>query len=403
MRSNEELWLVAITAGRWQKHGISEAKKAGIKVIAIDADPEAEGFQIADKHLCINIDNYETVIKALRDLNINIRGAVSFCSEAGMLLAAYVREAFGLPGPQTELCRSMIDKGIQRRVWEKVGVPSPQFKIFSDKLAVQAEIPIFGFPLIIKPTDSSGSRGVTKLESLDDNIVDAVDRAFHFSKSGEVILEKYMQGTEFTIEVFGANGEIRVLAVTEKKKVEGTRDTVARELATSDRAPEVIKRIVDAVVGAFIALGYLEGPGHAEAILMDDGSVGLVEVAGRGGGFMVFDKFVPIASGINIARLTALQSVGLALDPFIFNCKATVLRFFPAKAGTLQAIYGFNEANEIAGVEADSFVEPGASFEGAMVDGDRLGFILSCAETLVEAYYRADLAESRIFYDFIPN
>lgn len=401
MSSNEELWLVAITAGRWQKHGISEAKKAGIKVIAIDADPEAEGFQVADKYFCMNIDNHDAVIKTLRDLNINIRGAVSFCSEAGMLLASCVRESFDLPGPRTELSRSMIDKGIQRSVWNKAGVPSPQFKIFSDKLAIQAEIPIFGFPSIIKPTDSSGSRGVTKLESLDDNIVDAVERAFHFSKSGEVILEKYMQGTEFTIEVFGVNGEIHVLAVTEKKKVEGTRDTVARELVTSERTAEVIKRIVDTVINAFIALGYLEGPGHAEAILMDDGSVGLVEVAGRGGGFMVFDKFVPMASGINIARLTALQSVGLTIDPFISNYKATVLRFFPAQAGTLQAIYGFNEANEITGVEADSFVEPGVSFEGAMVDGDRLGFILSCAETLAEAQYRADLAESKIFYDFI--
>jgi cysteine synthase A len=125
-----------------------------------------------------------------------------------------------------------------------------------------------------------------------------------------------MVGTEFTVEVFCAHGRVNVLAITEKKKVPGTRGTVASELATPDRAPEVLERITSAVSSAFVALGYLEGPGHAEAILMADGSVWLVEVAGRGGGFMVFDKFVPLVTGVNIAQLTALQAVGMTLPPF---------------------------------------------------------------------------------------
>lgn len=403
MKIEREAWLVAITAGRWQKHGISEARHAGLKVVAVDSDPDAEGFHVADQHICMDTDDYEGVIEALRALNINIRGAVSFCSETGMLLAAHVRESFDLPGPRTEQSRGLVDKGIQRRIWQKAGVPSPRFRTFTVKDEVLAAIPAFGFPLIVKPTDSSGSRGVTKLESIDDDVLDAVERAFRFAKSGEVLLEHYMPGTEFTVEVFCVQGVVNVLAVTEKKKVAGTRGTVASELATPDRSPEVLVRITDAVVGAFVALGYTDGPGHAEAILMDNENIGLVEVAGRGGGFMVFDKFVPAVSGVNIARLTALLAVGLTAEPFVVAKRAAVLRFFPTQAGTLHAAHGFDEANDVPGVEAGCFVKPGASFGHAAADGDRLGFVLSCAATVAEARSRADLAESKVIFSFLSS
>lgn len=118
MSGENDIWLVAITAGRWQRHGIAEARRVGLKVIAVDADPKAEGFQEADKCICMDINDFEGVVSALRLLNISIRGAISFCSEVGILLAAHIREAFDLPGPRQELCRRLIDKGVQRRVWE---------------------------------------------------------------------------------------------------------------------------------------------------------------------------------------------------------------------------------------------------------------------------------------------
>lgn len=402
LEKEDEIWLVSVTAGRWQKHGIGQAQLAGLKVVAVDSDPNAEGFHEADEFICMDTDDSEGVIKALQGLNINIQGAISFCSEAGMILAAHIRESFNLPGPRIEQSRKLIDKGIQRKLWYEAGVPSPRFQTFKSKEDVIAAIPIFGFPLIIKPTDSSGSRGVTKIESIHDDLGLAVERAFNYAKTGEILLEDFMLGVEFTVEVFCVDGKVIVLAVTEKKKVDGTRGTVARELATPARSKELVARITDAVIAAFVALDYFEGPGHAEAILMEDGSVGLVEVAGRGGGFMVFDKFVPSTSGVNIARLTALQAVGFHLEPFTVKERASVLRFFPSKAGRLLSIYGFDEANIVQGVEAGCFVKSGEIFDDALVDGDRLGYILSSSGTVSEAQAYADLAESKVVFNFEP-
>ncbi len=398
--SREERWLIAVTAGRWQKHGIREAKKAGIKILAIDSDPNAEGFTEADQTLCMNFADHGLVIDALKKFNIVFSGAVSFCSEVGMMLAANIREAFDLPGPRRELCEKLLDKAVQRNIWKEKNVPGPSmYKLFHNASGTVEELKKFDLPFIIKPIDSSGSRGVAKIESVTDDLVAVVTNAFRFSTSGKIIAESYMDGTEFTVEVFVVTGKVYVLAVTEKKKVAGTRGTVAKELATPDRPKNSIQKIEQAVIDAFTALGYTDGPGHAEIILMKDDSVGVVEVAGRGGGFMVFDKLVPCASGINIARLTALQAVGLPVEEIKIKTAAVVLRFFPSSPGVLQAISGFDAANLIKGVEAAPFVELGERFDKAKADGDRLGYILSTAATPAEAQQLADEAESKIFFD----
>jgi biotin carboxylase len=394
--NNEEIWLVAVTAGRWQRHGICEAKAAGLKVIAIDADPNAEGFSDADYVINMDLSNHQAVIAELYNIKKNIQGAVSFVSDAGMILAAAIRDEFNLPGMGLGLCRRFVDKGIQRKIWHEKGVPGPKWKVFSEKNEALNAIYSFDFPFIIKPTDSSGSRGVTKIDSREDDILGAVIRAFEFSSSGEVIIETYMDGSEFTVEVFAVDGFVNVLAVTEKKKVEGTRGTVASELATPDRPQKIISKIAKTVVDAFNALDYKDGPGHAELILKKDETVGLIEVAARGGGFMVFDGLVPAVSGVNLARITAIQSVGLAIGEVIVSQKYSVLRFFPSKPGVLQAISGFEEANLIPGVKALSLVVVGDRFEFAATDGDRLGYILTYADTPKKAKDLADKAESLI-------
>ena len=125
----------------------------------------------------------------------------------------------------------------------------------------------------------------------------------------------------------------------------------------------------------------------------------MVEVAGRGGGFMVFDGLVPKISGVNIARLTALQAVGLPVGEVTNWQKSAVLRFFPSRPGVLRNISGFHRANLINGVEAAPFAKVGDRFHQATIDGDRLGYILSYADTPRRAQELANKAEQMIVFD----
>lgn len=396
---HSEKWLLAVTAGRWQLHGIREARKAGLSVLAIDADSEADGLREADASLTMHLGDSEAVIRAIRAMQLRICGAVSFASEAGMSLTARLREEFNLPGPRSEIYQRVTDKALQRELWTRHGVPGPKWQVFQNAEKAFAAVSQGEFPVIIKPTDSSGSRGVTKIESMADDIRLAINQAFSCSRTAQIIIESYMDGIEFTVEAFAINYKVHVLAVTEKKKIANTRATVAYELATPDRTPEVINSIQKAVISAFEALEYKDGPGHAEVILMKDGFVGLVEVAGRGGGFMVFDKLIPAVSGINIARFTALQAAGIPVEMPEIEQRAAILKFFPSVPGILKGIAGFEQANLIQGIEAAPFVAVGTRLEMASTDGNRMGFMLSKAATIGAARAALEQAEQQIHFD----
>ncbi len=399
MSSETDNWLIAVTAGTWQVHGIREAQKLGLKVLAIDSNPMADGFLFSERKLLTSFKDPEFVLKYLEEEKINIVGAVSFCSEAGMDLASRIRAHFGLTGCDLELSSRLLDKGIQRTVWSKHNIPGPRWLLclnIEEARLCQSKIP---YPYIVKPTDSSGSRGVTKIESEKDNFERALDQAFYFSRSGKVIIEEYMAGTEFTLETFSIAGITHVLAVTEKKKVAGTNGTVANELATPNRPHEVIDKMKGIVKDALAVLGYKDGPGHSEVILMSDGKIGVVEVAGRGGGFMVFDRFVPMVSGVNIARLTAQQGAGMPVELPELRKKSGVLRFFPSRPGKLIKITGMEEARLLEGVEVGVFAKVGDVFNQAVADGDRLGYILTSAVSSEDAQGLADKAESLIHFE----
>ena len=398
----QKKWIVAVTAGKWQIHGIKEAQAAGLGVIAIDDDTYAAGLSIADIGIPVGIHNTSAIVQQLHSLNLLISGVVCFCSEVGMLPAAKIREALKIQGLTVDQTLKLTDKALQRQLWKNARVPSPQFKVVDTLKDAVTTLSLSKSPTIIKPTDSSGSRGVIKIEPTmsPTRCRQAIKDAFAHSSTSRILIEEYMEGTEFTVETFVTSGKVIVLAVTEKKKIEHISGCVSYELSTPAVDAPYLTSLKHTVIRAFEALEYKNGPGHAEVILMKDGRIGMVEVAGRGGGFLVADRLVPLISGVNVARLTALQASGEPIrDIPISSKKSAVLRFIPSREGQVYGFSGFTEAQKLEGVEADSFVCVGDKVRQPQSDGDRLGYILALADSPSQAQQKADQAESLLSYD----
>ena len=208
------------------------------------------------------------------------------------------------------------------------------------------------------------------------------------------MIEAFIQGTEFTIETFAHRGRTSVLAVSEKRKVSGSRGTVADELATSRLPISVTGGIGALAVRALQVLGHTDGPGHTEVIRQDDGSLWLVETAGRSGGFMVADGIVPRATGFDLVRASAVQAVGREPPPSDnLAHKAFVLRFVPSRHGIVASMSGLAEARSIGNVDCGFLVSIGDRVEDPKTDGARLAYILSWADHVDEAFRLADRAE----------
>ena len=109
----------------------------------------------------------------------------------------------------------------------------------------------------------------------------------------------------------------------------------------------------------------------------------MVEAAARGGGFHVFDKFVPAISGVNLPLMVAKLSLGKKLVNFHIKKNKAILKFFPSKKGIVKSISGFNILQNYKNVDGDSFVNVQEEVSDASNDGDRLGYILVWGNNLI--------------------
>ena len=388
-----DLWLVAVGAGRWQLSGIRAAQAEGIRVLGLDASAEALGAGIVDRFEMVDIRDSEKVLRAVEATGIRPSGAVSLVTDAGMMAAAALRDAYDLPGPRPSVAAALVNKERQRQAWSAHGLPCPRWASVGTLSEAATEFEQHRGTVIVKPVDSAGSRGITVIEA-GESWCEAVQLAINASHSRRAIIENYIVGTEYTVESFAERGRTSILAVSEKRKVPGTRGTVAVELATPDLPDADIRSIGDLARAALDTLGHTDGPGHTEILRRDDGSLWLVETAGRGGGFMVADGIVLRAAGLDLAMATVRQAVGRRPPPVRRrDARSFVLRFLPTRPGIVSSWQGFEAARALGNVECEPLVAVGERVGSARTDAARLAYVLTWADGRSAAIELADRAE----------
>jgi len=406
---NKNKLFVAVTAGRWQIPAIRAAKKLGFRVCALDGNPSAEGFKIADDSEVVDFDNKESVLNFIRNQEALIAGSLSFASEAGMETMGLINDFCGLTGLTQHEARLFTDKWAQREIWKKLGFPNPKFLTIEQNQKVDEKLVLsingLGKQIIIKPRQGSGSRGISVLSSpyTVKMIKGALDKAFSCSRAAGAIIESYIQGTEFAAEGFTCNGQFHRLCLTEKHKVEGSNKTVANKLFTPILNATVKEKIWRVVEDAVASLSLNDTASHTEILLDSSHHVWLVESAGRGGGFMVAEGLLPWAFGIDLATISVKAACNISVSiPKPKNIFAT-LQFFPSQKGVLKSIEGLNKICDLENIVAGNLVEIGTKFSDEHNDAARLGYILTKGKSQNESLFLADFAMQNIKYIIKPE
>lgn len=393
---NDEQWLVSVTAGAWQLAGMRAAQSAGIRIFAVDGNGDAPGLKEADKFDVVDIRDPVAVVDAVRRSGIRPTGAVSFVSEVGMRGAAAVRDAFDLPGPGLSLVEALIDKGAQRSKWQKAGLPVPDWSVVKPPLDNAIRFSFDNTTVIVKPVDAAGGRGISVVKPGGD-IRAAILYALTFSMKQEAIVETFIVGQEYTVESISTRGRHYILAVTEKHKFPDMNETVSSEIVTLPMDDPLVAEIADLAARAYDALSYRDGPGHMEILRDRNCKLWLVEAAGRAGGVMISEGLVPLATGFDQQKATALSAVGQPVTiPDKFFVKDTILRWLLGRPGVFVKISGQDRANAIDGVICGPLIQPGATVKRANNDDDRIGYILASGASRSEAAELADRAEREI-------
>lgn len=334
-----QMRLLVLAAGILQVPVIKKAKEMGIYVIAADGDPNAVGLKYADKAIVVNITSEEDVLKMARKEHID--GVIHPCSEVSMNVMGRLNDELGLSGISREQAIRATNKHLMREAFEKGNAPSPKSMLTEN--AEDAWIHLqndFSSDGILKPSRNSGSRGIAKVSrGMDKNdFIKAYDIALNESRDKSVLIEQFIDGPEFSVEIIVWNGIVNVLAVTDKKTTGAPHFVELGHNQPSCFSAEDVETLKMAAIAGVKALGVSNCACHAEAKLMD-GKAYLMEIGARLGGDFISTELTHLSTGIDM--VAAAINVALGLEPDLIpkeDPKGVCIRYFCPKPGRLVSI-----------------------------------------------------------------
>jgi len=293
-------------AGEMQVPIIKRCSERGLYTIVADYDAKAVGFKYADKVLVISTIDFDAVYQASQDNDID---GILTTSDFPVNIVAKVSEKLGLYSMTSSLANICTNKFLQRDFFYKNDINSPKFELIEqfsdlDKLT--------HYPLIIKPVDSSASRGV-KLVLNKHELLEQYPLSKNYSNSGKVIVEQYIGGQEFSVETFSQQGEHNIIAITEKKLLSVNSSSFVEDthILPADISSEIESSINIFVFDLLNKLNVNNCPCHIELKYYNN-DIYIIEIACRLGGDFITSDLVPLATGVDM--LDNLINVSLGDD-----------------------------------------------------------------------------------------
>ena len=377
--------VLFVGAGRHQRRAIARAKALGLRVAAIDRNPDAPGLVLADVAEVVDFGDVGAAVEAAR--RIAPDGVLTVASDRAVPVVAAIADAMGLPGIGPEAAHSATNKLAMRRTLALAGVPQPRF----------GDVEEVGFPCVVKPVDSAGQRGLRLVRSAEE-LGTALEGALAESQAGEAIVEQFVDGVEVNCLAVARDGEVTVLTLSDRRRPAGDGFGVCLAhvfpaTIDSDAAAEA-ERVAAAAVRA---IGLRDSVAYPQLLVSADG-VRLVEIAARvPAGLM--DEVSRLGIGVDLVRIALLQALGEPVPDELLRPtvrQPLAIRFLTAEPGPLpvgvvRSVNGLERARGAPGVvAADSYIVPGETIRAARVDGDRRGYMIALGDTGDEAMARAE-------------
>ncbi len=414
MPARKKQHLLIIGGGVFQVPAIKTAQEMGLKVVVTDYNSDAEGMKLADFPLVVSTRNINLTVNAARQFHrsIPIDGVMTVGTDASLTVSA-VANALNLPGIPTEVAERSTDKIKMRRCLQSAGVPVPEFTAVTTLEEARKVVEAATLPLVIKPCDNMGARGVRKINQLAD-LPPAFQEAKESSISGNLILEEYMEGPEFSLDALIYKGEITITGVADRHITREPWFVEEGHTMPSNAPRPILDEVEQTFLAAIRALGINHGAAKGDIKMTSNGAK-VVEVASRlSGGWMSAHTY-PLSSGVNLIR--AGIEVALGQAPTDLKPKhemVAVERSIIPPAGKILSIRGVDEAMKIRGVrEIILMKEPGDIVSDLRSNMGKTGYVITTAKTREEAIRINELArqtlkvetgnEQTITWDIIRN
>ncbi len=389
------LWIVS--GGMEAVPGIQHAKSMGLHVVVSDGNPIAPGFECADDKVIVSTYDVDATISAAQEYNKKTRkidGVICFAADVPLTVAT-VASSLGLPSISVETARLAMDKLAMKRRFIDCGIPVPWFGQVNSANQLATIVRDRGLPLVIKPVDSRGARGVIRLTAEVD-VEWAFAEAASNSPTDRVMVEEYLDGPQISTETVLVEGKAWTPGFADRN-YEYLEQFAPYMIENGGQQPsilpqaqsEAVKRLAES---AGRALGIKTGIAKGDMVLTPEGPK-VIEIAARlSGGWFCTDQ-VPLSTGVDLVGAAVRLALGeqVNLDGFELRPpRGVAIRYFFPAPGLVKTAVGVESyAKEPWVHKIGFFVKPGDRLEIVRNHTQRAGFVITSGENREEAVARA--------------
>ncbi len=318
--------IAIIGASELQNPLIEKAHQMGLETHVFAWKVGDIGESTADFFYPISITETDAIEAECR--RIGIDGICTIASDLANVTVGAVSHHLGLPGNSPACVYASTNKQAMRACFAAHGDPSPR------SIPVHAgetpDLEGWAFPLIVKPIDRSGSRGVTRLDSIE-GLEEALSAAFESGFQATALIEEYAQGDEYSFEFCSFEGTHHLLAATKKFTTGAPHFIEMGHMEPSGLSPATLDAAQRVLSHALDSLEVQTGASHAEMKIDSDGTMNIIEIGSRMGGDCIGSDLVPLTTGIDFTRavidcalgrkpnLTPAHVCAFAVVKYLFN------------------------------------------------------------------------------------
>jgi biotin carboxylase len=364
---------------------LAAARRLGVDVVVGSEKPQVVGLDGANAVL-VPLDDVDAATEAVGALDRRLPlDAVVAVDDQGVVVAGEVAARLGLAHNPGEALAATRDKSRLRAALAAAEVAQPAYRVVGTPEEARAAALALGVPAVVKPVSLSASRGVIRVDDLDE-VPAVASRVLGIQGGGPLLVERYVPGAEVALEGLLHDGELDVLAIFDKPDpLEGPYFEETIYVTPSRLSEATQQEIVRVTVAAVAALGLRTGPVHAELRVPAEGEAVLLEVAARSIGGLCARSLV-FGLGVSLEELILRQATGRALGSLQPKYAASGVMMLPIpRRGTLVAVRGQDKARAVAGVDSLEITIPVGRVVEPLPDGDRyLGFVFAHGTTPID-------------------
>lgn len=364
---------------------IDAAHRLGYYVITCDYLPDNIAHKYSDEYVNVSIIDKEAVLAVAREKQID--GIMSFAVDPGVITAAYVQDKMSLPafGPYESVC-ILQNKDRFRDFLAKHGFNVPLAKGFSSVEEAMSEKYWYPWPVIVKPTDSAGSKGVTRVDRLE-NLEAALKTAFDHSLSGRVIVEEFIEkaGCSSDSDCFSVDGELKFVSFSAQRFDDNAPNpyTPSAYSWPSTFMKEQEAELSSEIQRLLTLLGMRTSVYNIETRVGMNGKTYIMEVSPRGGGNRL-SEMLRFATGVDLITNAVCAAVGeeiIGIEQKDYKGHWAEVVLHTEKSGRFDSLDIAPDFAEKHVKQIDLWVKPGDEVRAFMGANDAIGTLVLCFDT----------------------